>query len=93
MSKTEIVLTNGQSVSASLGFAALKNLRHKNSSLYKFADRAVAKGPEGISEVSKLIYAAYLAVNEGEPIAEGDFYELLPDSYADQVEMLQEILQ
>lgn len=92
MSKTEIVLTNGQTVSASLGFAALKNLRHKNSSLYKFADRAVAKGPESISEVSKLIYTAYVAVCEGEPIAEGEFYELLPDSYPEQVEMLQDIL-
>nr|DAP59372.1 MAG TPA: hypothetical protein [Caudoviricetes sp.] len=93
MSKTEIVLANGQTVSASLGFAALKNLRHKNSSLYKFADKAIAKGIESISEASRLLYAAYLAVNEGEPIAEGDFYELLPDSYAEQVEMLQEILQ
>lgn len=92
MHKTEIALTNGQTVAVSLGFAALKNLRHKNASLYKFADRAVAKGPESISEVSKLIYAAYLAVCEGEPIAEDAFYELLPDSYPEQVEMLQEIL-
>ncbi len=92
MKATEIKLTDGNTVRVSLGFAAMKRLRHKNQSLYKFADKAIAKGPEGITEVSKLIYAGYIALCDGEPIAENDFYEFLPDSYSDQVEMLQEIL-
>ena len=92
MKATEIKLSDGSTVRVSLGFAALKNLRHKNQPLYKFADKAIAKGPEGITEVSKIIYAGYIALCDGEPIAEKDFYELLPDSYAEQVEMLQEIL-
>lgn len=92
MRKTEIILSNGTTVSVSLGFAALKNLRHKNSALYKFADKAIAKGIDGISEASKLIYCAYVAVCDGDPMAETEFYELLPDSYAEQIEMLNEIL-
>jgi predicted oxidoreductase len=92
MRKTEIALNNGEVVTCSLGFVALKNLRHKDQALYKFANKAIAKGVEGITDTTKLIYAGYLAVCEGEPMSESEFGELLPDSYQEQVELLSEIL-
>ncbi|MCM1115676.1 MAG: hypothetical protein NC397_09290 [Clostridium sp.] len=91
MSKKKITLENDLVVNCSLGFAALKNLRHKDKGLYDLANTTLAKGVQNITDTSKLIYASYLAVNE-DAMSENEFFEVLPDSYGQQSEILRTII-
>lgn len=90
--KTTITLNNGNKVEGSLGMAALRSLRAKNKSLYTSASRVILGGATDVEDVTKTLYASYVAVTE-QPMPEDEFFSLLPDSISEQVDILAKIIQ
>lgn len=91
--KTTIELANGKTVEASLGMLAIKSLRSKDKSLYNTANEMICHGTENVEDISKAIYAGYVATSTDENVfSEDEFISLLPDSYAEQVRILKSLL-
>ncbi len=76
-----IELNNGTIVQGSLGIMALKNLRHKDKSLYNDANRIIVKGADSVEDVLTAAYAGYAAVCKDEiEYTYDEFVSLLSDS-------------
>lgn len=85
---------DGSKVKCTLAMFQLKKLANENKSLYNLATKVLAKGTEDVFESIRMIYAAYVCANMGNPdlLPEDDFTMMCGSDYAGVTTTLQALI-